>query len=111
MKKLIIILGLIAAIIAVTLSTSRYSNYVMIPIVIAFISGLALVFLSKKEPSKTKPIQYIFLLVIMSLGLTIYKGVSKTIEVESTDQLNQQGEIDTDNPEKLLENKQIESKF
>ncbi|EPR73448.1 hypothetical protein ADIWIN_1478 [Winogradskyella psychrotolerans RS-3] len=111
MKKTVIILGLIAAIIAITLSASRNSNFAIIPIVIAFISGLALVFLSKKDQSKTKPIQYIFLLVIMSLGLTIYKGVYKTIEVESTEQLDQQGERDTDKSKELLENRQIESKF
>ncbi|MBC3846672.1 hypothetical protein H8K90_09800 [Winogradskyella echinorum] len=59
------------------------------PIIIAFISGLIVIFLSKKEHSKTKTIQYIFLLVIISLSLTIYKGVTKTddeVAIESTEQ-------------------------
>lgn len=113
MKKTVITLGFIAAIIAVVLSVSRYSNFAMIPIIIAFISGLALVFLTKKEQSKTKPIQYIFLLVVMSLGLAIYKSVYKTIEVKNMELQNQIEETDTgtDNFKELLEKKQIESKF
>ncbi|WP_225034648.1 hypothetical protein [Winogradskyella sp. SM1960] len=101
MKKSLIILGLIAAIVAVSLSASHRSNLALIPIIIAFISGLALVILSKKEQAKIKPIQYIFLLVIVSLGLTIYKGVFKTIEKETIEQVDQLEENTQDLPEEL----------
>lgn len=89
MKKLFIILGLIAAFTAVVLSVTSLHGMAVTPIIIAFISGLIVIFLSKKEHSKTKTIQYIFLLVIISLSLTIYKGVTKTddeVAIESTEQ-------------------------
>ena len=84
MKKLFIIIAFIAAISAAVLSTTQFSNLAIAPIIVAFISGLIVVFLSKKQKTKTKTIQYIFLLVIMSLSFTIYKNViSVTDEVES----------------------------
>ena len=108
MKKSVIILGLIAAIVAVTLSASPYSNFAMVPIIIAFITGLALVFISKKEQVKPKPIQYIFLLVIMSIGLTIYKGVYNSIEEEAIEHRSENEEEDSSKPMELLDDRPIE---
>ncbi|WP_179334626.1 FUSC family protein [Winogradskyella costae] len=111
MKKSVIILGLIAAIVAVTLSASPYSNFAMVPIIIAFITGLALVFISKKEQVKPKPIQYIFLLVIMSIGLTIYKGVYNSIEEEEEEAIEHRSENeeeDSSKPMELLDDRPIE---
>ncbi|WP_179352276.1 hypothetical protein [Winogradskyella vidalii] len=89
MKKAAVIIGLASAIIATILSVTKFSNQAVIPIIIAFTSGLAILFLSNKAETKPKPIQYIFLLVIISLSLTIYKGVLKTPEIEATDQQEQ----------------------
>jgi len=89
MKKLFIVLGFISAIAAVILAVTPLFKIAIAAIIIAFISGLIILFLSKKENTKTKIIQYIFLLVIIALSLTIYKGVVNTSEIENTDQLEQ----------------------
>ena len=96
MKKLFTVIGMIAAITAVVMSSTLYYDLAILPLIIAFVSGIILIYISKKEHSKTKPIQYIFLLVIFSLSLTIYKSVTSTIvdeqaiqtEQESTENLN-----------------------
>jgi len=111
MKKLLIIIGFIAAIIATVLSTTQYSNLAFTPILIAFISGLIILFLSKKHKSKTKSIQYIFLLVIISLSLTIYKNVIHSTEVndvEKPEQLNQNSEKNLKDSDKIIEDKKID---
>ena len=103
MKKLFIILGLVSAIVATILSVSKFQNLAVTPIIIAFISGLIVLFLSKKEHTKTKTIQYIFLLVIISLSLTIYKGVISPTNIDEIEQLEQQDEKNTDKPKEIIE--------
>ena len=49
-KKLIIFLGFTTAILAVILAVTPFSNLAVIPIVVAFICGLLIVFMSKKDP-------------------------------------------------------------
>ncbi|EDP70525.1 hypothetical protein FBALC1_07198 [Flavobacteriales bacterium ALC-1] len=91
MRKLFIILGFISALCAVVLAVTSLYHLAVTPIVIAFASGLIILFLSKKENTKTKTIQYIFLLVIMALSLTIYKGVvnpSDDLDIQKTEQQN-----------------------
>jgi hypothetical protein len=89
MKNILIIIGFIAAITATVLSATKFYSFSVLPIIIAFICGMVLFFISKQAQSKTKPIQYIFLLVIMSLGLTIYKNVTVKPEILETDQVEQ----------------------
>ena len=108
MKKLFIILGLVTAIIATILSVSKFSNLAVTPIIISFISGLIVLYLSKKEQNKTKTIQYIFLLVIISLSLTIYKGVINSSNVEDIEQLEQQGEENTEKIEEISNQTEID---
>ncbi len=108
MKKLFIILGFIAAIIAVILAVTPLSNLAIAPIIIAFISGLIVLFISKKQKTKTKTIQYIFLLVIISLGLTIYKGVFFTTEVGNTEQIEQRDEENLEDSKEILEGLDID---
>ena len=108
MKKLFIILGLITSVTAVILSVTRFSNSAVIPILIAFISGLVVLFLSKKEQTKTKTIQYIFLLIIISLSLTIYKGVFNTPTVDSTEQLEKEGEETIEDSKETLDEREID---
>lgn len=107
-KKLIIILGFVAAILAVILAVTPLSNLAVIPIIVAFVCGLLIVFISKKDNTKTKSIQYIFLLVIIALALTIYKSVYYTSEVGDTEQLEQRDEENLEDSKKLLEDIDID---
>lgn len=107
-KKIVIILGFIAAVLAVILAVTPLSNLAVIPIIIAFICGLLIVFMSKKDKTKTKSIQYIFLMVIIALALTIYKSVYYTSEVGNTDQLEQRDEENLEDSKELLEDIEID---
>ena len=110
-KKLFIILGFIAAILAVILAVTPLSNLAVAPTIIAFLSGLIVLFLSKKQNTKTKTIQYIFLLVIISLSLTIYKGVFSTKEVGNTEQLELRDEENLEDSKEILEDIEIDENF
>lgn len=105
-KKLIIILGFIAAVLAVVLAVTPLSNLAVIPIIVAFVCGLLIVFMSKKD--KTKSIQYIFLMVIIALALTIYKSVFYTSEVGDIEQLEQRDEENLEDSKELLEDIDID---
>mgnify|MGYP000371073852 CR=1 FL=1 len=110
-KKIFIILGFISAILAVILAVTPLSNLAIAPIVVAFISGLVVLFLSKKQKTKTKTIQYIFLLVIISLSLTIYKGVFSTTEIGNTEQLEKRDEENLKDSKEILEEIEIDEDF
>ncbi|WP_339752479.1 FUSC family protein [uncultured Winogradskyella sp.] len=110
-KKLFIILGFIAAILAVIIAVTPLSNLAVAPIIVAFLSGLIVLFLSKKHKTKTKSIQYIFLLVIISLILTIYKGVFSTTKVGDTEQLEQRDEENLEDSKEILEDIEIDEDF
>ncbi|MUU78399.1 hypothetical protein [Winogradskyella endarachnes] len=106
MKKALIIIGFIAAVIATILASTKLYMFSIIPIITAFICGVALIFISKKTQNYTKSIQYIFLLVIMSLGLTIYKNVTIVHETQETEQTEStetenQNKSETPQPQKL----------
>lgn len=107
-KKIVIILGFIAAVLAVILAVTPLSNLAVIPIIMAFICGLLIVFMSKKDKTKTKSIQYIFLMIIIALTLTIYKSVYYTSEVGNTEQLEQRDEENLEDSKELLEDIDIE---
>lgn len=111
MKKVFIILGFISAILAVILAVTPLSNLAVAPIIVAFIFGLIVLFLSKKQKTKTKTIQYIFLLVIIALGLTIYKSVFSTTEIGDTKQLEQRDEENLEDSKELLEDIEIDEDF
>ncbi len=108
-KKLFIYLGFTAAIVAVILAVTSLSNLAIAPIIIAFISGLIVLFLSKKQNTKTKTIQYIFLLAIISLSLTIYKGVFSTAELENNEQLEQRDEENLKDSKEILEDTEVKN--
>ncbi|RED38578.1 hypothetical protein DFQ10_11085 [Winogradskyella eximia] len=117
MKKFFSILGFISAIIATILAVSKFSNLAVAPIIIAFISGLLVLFYSKKEQTKTKTIQYIFLLVIISLSLTIYKAVINTSNLDDSlikddiEQTELKEEDNLEDSENLFNNKGSDDKF
>lgn len=100
MKKLLIALGFISAIIATVLSTSTFYSLAITPIIVAFVCGLIVLIISKKQNIKTKTIQYTFLLVIIALGFTIYKGVFEKPTLENPEQLELNEEKTLDNSKK-----------
>ena len=107
-KKLFIILGFITALLAVILAVTPLSNLAIAPIIVAFVSGLAILFISKKETTKTKTIQYIFLMVIIALVLTIYKSINATTEIGDTEQLEQRDEENLEDSKEILEDLDID---
>lgn len=111
MKKLFIIIGFIAAILAVILAVTPLSNLAVVPIIVGFICGLAVLFISKKEKTKTKTIQYIFLLIIIALTLTIYKGIFDVSEVGNTEHLDQRDEENLEDSKEILDDIEIDEDF
>ncbi|MDN3492077.1 hypothetical protein [Winogradskyella bathintestinalis] len=111
MKKVLIVIGLISAFAATILSVTKFFNLAISPIIIAFICGLILLFLSKKDQQKTKPVQYIFLLVIMSLGFIVFKGFIYTPEVDTTEQPKQTEQNDTNGDETYNDSKEMKEEL
>lgn len=103
MKRLSIILGFIAAVLAVVLAVTPLSNLAVFPIIIGFICGLVIFFITRRDEKKTKSIQYIFLLVIIALSLTIYKGVFTTTEIGNIEELETKDEESEEDAKELLE--------
>ena len=91
MRKLFIILGFISALTSVVIAVTSLHRFTLTPIIIGFVSGIVVLLLSKKE--KTKTIQYIFLLIIIALSLTIYKEVKpkNDIDTQKIKQLDAEG--------------------
>jgi ABC-type Mn2+/Zn2+ transport system permease subunit len=108
MKRLFIILGFTSALVAVVLAVTPLSNLAILPIVVGFVCGALILYLSKKEKQKPKSIQYIFLLVIMALSLTIYKGVFVSNEVGDVEQLEQREEENLEDSKDILEGLEID---
>lgn len=111
-KKIVIIIGFISALLAVILAVTPLFKLALAPIIIAFVCGLIVLFLSKKQNSKTKIIQYIFLLVIMALSLTIYKGVVNPSEIENTKQKDEESvDENMEDSIEIIEETQTEDGF
>ena len=85
MKKLFTILALIASIFAILFSVLPISNLAIIPAVAALIFGIIAFYLSKKEGSVKKIIQFTFLLTIMALAIVTYKSIFTKTEVANTE--------------------------
>ncbi len=99
MKKIISIVGIICALGAVVSSATQFYSLTYPPAIIAFLCALYLIYISKTAPTKPKAIQYIILLVIISIGLTIYKGTIETSEDNHTEQLEPINIEQEDEPE------------
>ena len=111
MKKSLIISGFITAVLAVILAVTPLSNLSIIPLIIGFLCGLGILFISKKDKKRTKTIQYIFLLVTIALCLTIYKGIFQTSELGDTEQLQQREEDNLEDSKEILEDIEIDEDF
>ncbi|NRD24185.1 hypothetical protein HNV10_13075 [Winogradskyella litoriviva] len=108
MKNILVVIGFTSAIVAAILSSSKFYSFSILPIIIAFVCGLVLLFISKNVKNNTKSIQYIFLLAIISLTLTIYKNVTVKPKNIETEQIDQNKSIDSESESEL---KQIEGKI
>ncbi|WP_298895295.1 FUSC family protein [uncultured Psychroserpens sp.] len=89
MKKLFLILGFIAAILAVILAVTPLSKLAYIPSVAALIFGVLSLITSKDNKQYKRSIQLIFLMTIIALTLTTYKALFTEAEVGNTEQLEE----------------------
>ncbi|GGG44069.1 FUSC family protein [Bizionia arctica] len=89
MRKLFIILGIIASVLALVLSVLPLSNLAYFPAIAALIFGMIAFYLSKKNSESIKTVQLVFLLTIISLSISIYKSIFYTVEVGNTEELEQ----------------------
>ena len=95
MRLTFIILSIIAAILGLALSILPFGSIAVIPIVISIIFGLLAFKLFHKDGKNTSIIKLVFLIVIISLGLTIYNSLRPNEvdeEIESTLNENQSDE-------------------
>ena len=107
MRKLLIVLGLIAAIFAVIFAVLPVSNLSFIPGTAALVFGIAAFLMSKKEGQSKKVIQLIFLLTIIALALATYKSIFDTVEVGDTLELEQRVEDSVEDSKEILEDIEI----
>lgn len=87
MRKLLIILGIIAAVLAIVLSVLPLSNLAYFPAIAALLFGLIAYYISNKNNQPIKTIQLIFLLTIIALSISIYKSIFHTVEIGNTEEL------------------------
>ena len=89
MKKTVIILGLVTAILSAILSVLPIFKLAIFPGVLALVCGIAALILARKQSSSTQTIQLIFLIVILAFSLSIYKTIFTKAEVGNTEQLKE----------------------
>lgn len=87
MKRISIILAVIASVFATIFSVLPISNLAIFPAIVALIFGMIAFYLSKKTGQVKKIIQFTFLLTIVALSLTVYKAIFHTSKVENKDEL------------------------
>lgn len=108
MKKLFIILGILASVLAVILSVLPLSNLAFLPAIAAFIFALIAFYISNKENSSKKTIQLIFLLTIIALSISTYKSLFHTVEVGNTEELQEREKQSEENAIEELEGLDLE---
>lgn len=87
MRKLIIIIGFIAAILALALAVTPFSNIAIFPAILAVILALLIYAISNKQVKSKKPVQYILLLTIIASGFMIYNAIFTESIVGDTEAL------------------------
>ncbi|TXE07714.1 FUSC family protein [Gelidibacter salicanalis] len=108
MRQFFIILGICAAALALILSVTPQFPIAYILTVLALIFGLIAFYLSKKPQLPKKTIQLIFLLTLISLGITSYKSLFPTPEVEIIEPKEQLDDSSMERPPKTLEELEAE---
>ncbi|WP_417882458.1 FUSC family protein [Xanthomarina gelatinilytica] len=87
MRKLFIILGIIASVLALVLAVLPLSNLAYFPAIAALLFGLMAFYISNKNSQSVKTVQLVFLLTIIALSISIYKSIFQTVEVGNTEEL------------------------
>lgn len=82
MRLLVTILGILSGLIGLALSILPFGLIALVPIILAFIFGLIAFNMSKNENTGKGIIKLIFLLVILGLGITIYRSIFDENKVE-----------------------------
>lgn len=108
MRKILIILGYITSILAIILAVTPFSNIAFLPAILAFLIGLIIFYLSKKKNESKKAIQYIFLLTIIALSVSIYKAVFNKTELGDTEELKERVKESEEDSKEILEELDIE---
>lgn len=103
MRKLLIVLGLIAAVLALILAVTPLSQIAYLPAVAALVFGFVAFYISKQKQAPKKTIQLIFLLTIISLVLTTYKSIFNTAEVGNLEELEIKQEASIEDSKEILE--------
>lgn len=89
MRRLFIVLGFVASILAVILAVTPLSKIAYLPAIAALIFGLVAFYLSREKQYPKKSIQLIFLLTIISLSISTYKAIFEVVEVGNVESLEQ----------------------
>lgn len=108
MRRLFIILGFIAAILTVILAVTPLSKLAFLPAIAALFFGLIAFYISRKQNNPKKSIQIIFLLTIISLGITTYKVIFETTEVANIEDLEIKETESIEDSKDILETLDIE---
>lgn len=108
MRRLFIILGFIAAVLALILAVTPLSQIAYLPAIAALIFGFVAFYLSKQKQLPKKSVQLIFLLTIISLVLTTYKSIFNTAEVGDLEELELKEKTSIEDSKQILENLDLE---
>ena len=111
MKKTIITTGFITAIISVALAVTPLFKISIIPTLIAITCGVVALYLSLKEKSKPKSIQYILVIAVLSLSVFIYKIVVDKNEIGNIEELNKREQDNLNESKEILDDIEIDEEF
>lgn len=101
MRLTLIIISIIFVIIGLALSILPFGSIAILPIVVAFVSGLIAFKISQKEGKNTNIIKGVFFILIISLGLTVYNALKPNVVVEDTESISKENQSEEDAIEEL----------
>ena len=101
MRLPLIIISIITAIIGLALSILPFGVIAILPIVIAIVSGFIAFKISRKENKSNNIIKGVFLIIIISLALTIYNSFKVNEIVEDTESIIKENQSEEDAIEEL----------
>jgi len=101
MRLTLIIISIISAILGLALSILPFGSIAILPIAIAFISGVLAFKISRKEGKNNNIVKVIFIVVIVSLGLTIYNSLNTNEIIEDKESITKENESEEDAIEEL----------
>ena len=103
MRSLFIVLGIVAATLALVLAVTPLSQMAFLPAGAALIFGFIAFYMSKGKGMPKKSVQLIFLLTAISLILTTYKTIFHTAEVGNLEELELMEEASMKDSKEILE--------